>query len=76
MPKLKVVSAKQLLKKLHQAGFVKTHQRGSHWYLKNITNGRIVTVPVHGGNGDIPVGTLYNIVVRQAGLGIEEFNKR
>ena len=23
----------------------------------------------------IPIGTLYNIVVRQAGLSIEEFNK-
>ena len=36
-------------------------------------NYRIVVVPVHRGR-DIPRGTLHNIVVRQAGLTIEEFN--
>ncbi len=75
MPKLKIISAKQLLKKLHQAGFLKTHQRGSHVYLKNEHTRKIVTVPLHGGSGHIPIGTLYNIVIRQAGFSAEEFNK-
>lgn len=26
------------------------------------------------GSKDIPIGTLYNIVVKQAGLSVEEFN--
>ncbi len=73
MPKLARLSAKKLIQKLKQIGFVETHQRGSHLYLKNEENTKIVTIPVHGSK-DIPIGTLYNIVVKQAGLSIEEFN--
>ena len=73
MVKLTVVSARKLIQKLKKTGFVETHQRGSHLYLKNKDGTKIVTVPTHGAK-DIPIGTLYNIVVRQAGLSIEEFN--
>ncbi len=62
-----------VLRKLSRAGFVEVHRRGSHSVLKNPETGRIVVVPTHRGR-DIPRGTLYNIVVRQAGLSIEEFN--
>ena len=72
MPKLNPLSAKKVIKKLESAGFVKTHQRGSHVYLKNAD--KIVTVPLHGGNKDVPIGTLHNIVVKQASLSIEKFN--
>jgi len=72
MGKLKVLTAKQVLKKLKKAGFVEIHQRGSHLTLKN-NRGKFVTVPMH--RGDIPIGTLYNIVVKQAGLSVDEFNK-
>ena len=34
MPKLNPLPAKKVIKKLESAGFVKTHQRGSHIYLK------------------------------------------
>jgi len=67
------LSGKKLIKKLKKAGFFETHQRGSHVYLKNKDGSRIVTIPVHGSK-EIPIGTLYNIVVRQAGLIVEEFN--
>ena len=72
MGKLSPLSSKKVLKKLKKAGFIKNHQRGSHLTLKNIDNNRFATVPMH--NKDIPVGTLYNIVVKQAGLSIDEFN--
>lgn len=72
MPKLARTSARKVVKKLQKAGFVETHQRGSHLYLQN-PDGRVVTVPMHGSH-DIPIGTLYNIVVHQAQLRIEEFN--
>jgi predicted RNA binding protein YcfA (HicA-like mRNA interferase family) len=74
MPKLVMCSAKKLMKKLIRAGFVESHQRGSHRYFVHWKNGHIACVPTHGGSGDVPVGTLYNIVVRQAGLSAEEFN--
>ena len=73
MPKLQLLPARKVIKKLKQAGFYETHQRGSHLYLKNQNGSKIVTVPIHGAK-DIPVGTLYNIVVRQAELTVEEFN--
>lgn len=73
MGKLGRLSARKVIKKLKRAGFTETHQRGSHFYLKNHDGTRIVTVPVHGSK-DIPIGTLYTIVVRQAGLSTDEFN--
>lgn len=72
MPKLNPLPAKKVIKKLESAGFIKTHQRGSHIYLKNVD--KIVTVPLHGGNKDVPIGTLHNIVLKQAGLSVEKFN--
>ena len=62
-----------MVQKLKKAGFLESHQRGSHLYLKSQDGAKIVTVPMHGSK-DIPIGTLYNIVVRQAGLAVEEFN--
>ncbi len=70
---LRPMKAHQVLRKLKRAGFVEIHRKGSHRVLKNYDTGRIVVVPVHRGR-DIPRGTLHNIVVRQAGLTIEEFN--
>lgn len=73
MGKLSRLPARKVIQKLKKAGFTETHQRGSHLYLKNSDDTKIVTVPVHG-SSDIPIGTLYNIVVRQAGLTVDEFN--
>ena len=74
MGKLVRTPAKKILKKLAKAGFVEIRQRGSHVYLRSVDGARVVVVPVHGSR-DVPVGTLYNIVVRQAGLSAEEFNE-
>lgn len=74
MPRLAPASARVVIKKLKKIGFVKTHQRGSHVFLRNAKEDTIVTVPVHGSK-DIPVGTLYNIVIRQAAITVERFNK-
>lgn len=73
MSKLARLPALKVIKKLKRAGFVGTHQRGSYIYLKSRDGIKIVTVPYHGSK-DIPIGTLYNIVVKQAGLSVEEFN--
>lgn len=70
MGKLNPISARKLVQKLKTIGFLETHQRGSHLYLE--MEDKIVTVPIHGSK-DIPIGTLYNIVVKQAELSIEEF---
>lgn len=74
MGKLVPLSARKVIQKLKKAGFVETHQRGSHLYLKSADGLKIVTVPMHSSK-DVPVGTLRNIVVRQAGLSVDDFNK-
>ncbi len=74
MPKPVRLPARKVIQKLKKVGFLETHQRGSHLYLKNIDGSRIVTVPIHGSK-DIPIGTLYNIVVKQAGISVDEFNR-
>jgi len=73
MPKLARLPALKVIRKLKKVGFIETHQRGSHLYLKSFDGMKTVTVPYHGSR-DISIGTLYSIVVRQAGLSIEEFN--
>lgn len=73
MGKLNRLSAKKVIQKLKKAGFSQTHQRGSYLYFKNEDGTKIITVPIHGSK-DIPIGTLYNIVVKQAGLSPDEFN--
>ena len=74
MSKLNRLSAKKVIQKLNRAGFLETHRRGSHIYFKSSDGKRFVGVPMHGSK-DIPVGTLYNIVIRQAGLSVDEFNR-
>ena len=73
MGKLGRIPARKVIQKLKKLGFTETHQRGSHLYLKSKDGTKIVTVPMHGSK-NIPIGTLYNIVVRQAGLSVDEFN--
>jgi predicted RNA binding protein YcfA (HicA-like mRNA interferase family) len=73
MGKLKRLPARKVIQKLKKAGFVEVHQRGSHLYLKSKDGKKTVTVPIHGSK-DIPIGTLYNIVVYQAGLSVKEFD--
>lgn len=73
MGKLSRLPARKVLQKLKKAGFIEIYQRGSHLHLKNKDGTRSVTIPMHAAK-DIPIGTLYNIVVRQAGLTPEAFN--
>jgi predicted RNA binding protein YcfA (HicA-like mRNA interferase family) len=48
MPKLPVVTGDEVIKALTRIGFQSIRQKGSHLRLKH-EDGRVVTVPVHGG---------------------------
>jgi len=61
--------AREVLAKLHRAGFAVKRQSGSHAVLRH-PDGRQTYVAVH--PGDIPQGTLRNIL-KQAGLTMGEF---
>ena len=57
MPKLPVVSGRELVKALERAGFEFIRQRGSHGTMISRQRGCSVVVPVHG-NKDLPKGPL------------------
>ena len=46
MPKLPRLTAAELVRKLQEAGFVKTRQSGSHAIFRHINGARFV-VPIH-----------------------------
>jgi len=71
MPKLVRVSYRELAAKLKRAGYreIRT-SRHPVYYLAEMD----VTIPVPRHAGDVPIGTL-RAIVREMGLGVEEFNK-
>jgi predicted RNA binding protein YcfA (HicA-like mRNA interferase family) len=62
--------AREVLAKLHRAGFESKRQSGSHVVLRH-PDGRQTYVAVH--TGDVPAGTLRSIL-KQAGLTMTDFN--
>ncbi len=74
MEKLRPTKGKEVLHKLQKAGFKIVRIKGSAHYLRHPQTKRFTSVHIHG-NKDIPPSLLYKIVVHQAGLTIEDFNK-
>ncbi len=66
MPKLRVLSAREVCRILQEHGFVKSRQSGSHIVMRKqaTDGGRTVIVPNH---GEIQRGTLKSII-EQSGL--------
>jgi predicted RNA binding protein YcfA (HicA-like mRNA interferase family) len=71
MPKLPVLSGKELIKLLENLGFITVRVNGSHHRMKS-ADGRVTTVPVHG-NNDLPVGLLRKIIREDLQLSLEAF---
>ncbi len=70
MPKLPVISGKELIAALKKAGFVVVRQKGSHISLQKITNEATyrTVVPLH---QELAKGTLIDIL-HQTGLSRED----
>ena len=68
--RLPSLTAHDVIRVLHRAGFAFHHQRGSHAYYYQVQQNRWATVPMHAGS--IKKGTLQNIV-RQSGIGRKQF---
>lgn len=68
MPKLPVISDKQMTKILEQKGFVLARRRGSHWIYRK-PGFPLVVVPVH--NKEIKRGLLAKII-KDAEIDISE----
>jgi len=70
LTRLPQASGKEIIAALQRGGFVLTHVRGSHHYLRKAGASGLVVVPVHG-NRALPAGTLRSIL-RQAGLSVDD----
>lgn len=70
MPKLPVVSGKEIVKAFAKIGYILDHQTGSHMILRHKDPPyRRLTIPNH---REIAKGTL-NAIIKQSGLSREEF---
>jgi predicted RNA binding protein YcfA (HicA-like mRNA interferase family) len=59
--KIRLFTARELERLLAAYGFALISQKGSHRKWRNLTTGRQVIVPFHGGK-TLPIGTLRNIL--------------
>lgn len=66
MTRLPSLRAREVIAALKRAGFVESHQRGSHLYLHHPERGLLTSVPVHSGR-DLKRGTV-RAILSQAGL--------
>ena len=72
---MKSISAKEISKVLEKHNFfLARHKKGSHFIWKHTLSGKIVIVPIHGGNKPLPIGTLLSII-KQSEIPQEEFSK-
>ncbi|MBI5465564.1 type II toxin-antitoxin system HicA family toxin [Candidatus Gottesmanbacteria bacterium] len=71
MPKLPLVSGKDLVKAFKKLGFIFVSQRGSHIKMRH-PDGRTVIIPNH---KIIKKGTLKKGVLNPLNISVEEFSK-
>ena len=71
---MRSLSAKEIIRILKANGFVIVRQRGSHVILKNSVSDFMVSVPLHGGNKPIPIGT-FHAIVKQSHISKDTFSK-
>ncbi|MDG6926530.1 MAG: type II toxin-antitoxin system HicA family toxin [Nitrososphaerota archaeon] len=70
MPKLPIISGKDVIKTLSKIGYEVDHQRGSHIILRRVQPPhRRVAVPNY---KELPRGTL-GAIISEAGLSVEQF---
>lgn len=68
MPKLPVVSGKELIKALEKINFVFIRQRGDHVVMKH-QDGRVVTIPL---KKEIKKGTLKKGILNPLNISVKE----
>jgi predicted RNA binding protein YcfA (HicA-like mRNA interferase family) len=68
LPRLPIVSGREVIKALQEFGFKPVRQRGSHMMMRH-EDGRGTTVPMH---PELDRGTL-NAIIKQTGVDRDEF---
>jgi len=73
MPKLPVLTPKELIKKLKKIGFKKDHTTGSHIVMYHPKTSLRAVIPYH--LKDLKKGTLHSLL-KEAGISIDELLKQ
>jgi len=73
LPKLAVLSGKDVCAILARHGFLEVRQRGSHVVMQKKLDTTTITVPVPN-HAELRIGTLLSII-RQSGLSRAEFER-
>jgi predicted RNA binding protein YcfA (HicA-like mRNA interferase family) len=73
MTRLPRVTGEQVKAALLRSGFVLTHVRGSHHYLRPKDGGVLVTIPVH--SGEILALKTLKVILDQAGITVQQLRK-
>lgn len=73
MPKLPVLSGRDVRRVLESHGFQLVRQRGSHMVMQRSAADGTTTIPIPD-HDELRTGTLRSII-RQSGLAVEEFCK-
>ena len=71
MPKLPVISGKELIKVFEKIGFLFIRQKGSHVIMKHQDN-RVVTIPLQ---KEIKKGTLKKGILNPLNISVEQLIK-
>ena len=71
MPRLRVLSGREVCRILESHGFTEVRRRGSHIVMQRVLAGRTTTVPVPD-HRELRPGTLMSII-RQSGLRRADF---
>ena len=71
MPKLPVISGRQLVKALNKLGFSQISQKGSHVKMQH-PDGRVAIIPDH---KEIKKGTLKKGILNPLSISVEELIK-
>jgi len=66
MPRLRVLSGRQVCRILTQNGFVEVRQKGSHILMQKKSGNSTITIPVPD-HAELKIGTLLGII-KQSGL--------
>lgn len=73
MPKIPIVSAKELIRALQKKGFIHDRTKGSHQIYVNLKTQKIISVPVHKGR-TLGKG-ITHAILKDADISPEEFQK-
>ena len=71
MPKIPSLTARQIIRALHRAGFIEDRQKGGHLVMLNVSTKTRTIIPIH--SGKTIKKSLVHAIMNDAKLTTEKF---